>query len=201
MEPIQPPAKSSHIVVVGLCMFALLVITVSLGGGCSQAPSPRSQTTTTPTPTPTPKDSPRADTPIIVKGGGSIDLDFEDGVFSGTPPACTGCSISRVALQQIKDTGNPIDPPVDPVPCDFTGDPTIKIETRGSIDDVTVQGTSNTVQITYPAANYTGVISECGDEKKRHSTDGKITAVKVNGTPCTGCTNWKRCKVMITVRL
>ena len=198
MEPIQPPRSRTHIVVVGLCMFALLMITVSLGGGCRQEPSRGEQVAPTPPPTPRPTEAPPADTPIIVKGGGSIDLDFNGTIFSGTTPACTNCRIKAVELTQIKNTGEPIGTST-PTQCSFTGDPTIKIETRGSIDDVTVKGTSTSVEIGFTAASYPGVVSECGDDKKYHSTDGKITGVKVNGNACSGCSNWKRCKVDITV--
>src|SRR5215510_7290076 len=97
MAPMQPPANRNHLVVVGLCIFALLVITVGLGSGCGTTPSQDARVTTnpTPTPTPTPKESPRGDTPIVVKGGGSIDLDFNEDVFRGTPPACTNCKITK----------------------------------------------------------------------------------------------------------
>ena len=198
MEPIQRRANGTHILVVGLCMFALLVITVSLGAGCSKAPSPGAQTTS-PSPSPSPAEIPRADTPIVVKGGGSIDLDYVDTIFTGTPPACTNCTIKSVTLEQIKDTGQPIPPTPVLTDCPFTGDPTILIETRGNSDNVTVRGTSNNVQIDFPARKYPGVISACGDEKKRHSKDGEIKKVKVNGTTCGGCSKWKRCKVVITV--
>src|SRR5688572_7375916 len=168
MEPIQRRANGTHILVVGLCMFALLVITVSLGGGCSKAPSPGAQTTT-PSPTPTPKESPEADTPIVVKGGGSIDLEFADSVFTETPPSCTNCRVTKVMLEQIKDTGQPIPPTPVLTDCPFTGDPTILIETRRNSDDVTVKAIANTVQIDFPAAKYPGVITACGDEIGRAS--------------------------------
>jgi|GEM_PF-6623535 len=198
MEPIQRRANGTHILVVGLCMFALLVFTVSLGAGCRQEPSPKAQTTT-PSPSPTPKEIPEGDTPIVVKGGGSIDLDYVDTVFTGTPPSCTNCSITRVTLQQIKGTGEPIHPPVQPVECRLPSNPEITIETKNNSDNVTVKGTSNSVKIDFPAAKYPGVITACGDEEKRHSKDGEIKKVKINGTECGGCRNWKRCRVVISV--
>lgn len=199
MEPIQRRAIGTHIVVVGLCMFAILVITVSLGGGCRrQEPSPKAQTTS-PSPTPNPAETPEGDTPIVVKGGGSINLEFADTVFTGTPPSCTNCSVTSVTLQQIKKTGDPIDPAVDPVQCRLPSNPEITIETKNNSDNITVKGTANTVQINFPAAKYPGVITACGDEEKRHSKDGEIKKVKVNGTECGGCSNMKRCKVVISV--
>ena len=202
MKPTQPPANRTHVVVVGLCMFALLVITVSLGGGCSTTPPPAKEAQAAPSPTPTGSPLvPPGDTPIIVKGGGSIDLDFSETVFTGTPPACTGCSIEKVELEQIKETGQPIPPTAVLTPCTYTGDPTVTIETQGNSDNVTVTGTSNTVKIDFPVLKYPGVINSCGDPRKFHSKDGEIKKVKVNGTECGGCAgNSKRCKVLITVK-
>jgi hypothetical protein len=50
----------------------------------------------------------------------------------------------------------------------------------------------------YPANTYDDLITECGDEKKHHSTNGEIKDVIVDTKPpCGGCSN-KRCKVVIT---
>lgn len=201
MEPIQPPTRRTHFVVVGLCMFALLIITVGLGG-CSQEPPRGEQVTPSPRPTPKPTDVPPGDTPIIVKGGGSIDLDFDSTIFSGSPPACTNCSIESVTLEQIKETGQPI--PTSPVltECRLPANPVVTIETQGNADNVTITGTATTVKIDFPVTQYPGVLNACGDPKKFHSKDGEIKKVKVNGTECGGCAgNAKRCKVLIKVKL
>ena len=200
MNPIQPQTNRTHIVVVCLSIFALLVV-VGLSGACAGRPD-SSGATSSPSPTPTPTGSPRAldgDTPIIVKGGGSIDLDFNTDVFTGTTPSCTNCRITRVDLEQIKDKGEPI--PQTPVltQCTFTGPPTIRILTKGGTDNVTVNSITGGVVIDFDAAKYPGIITECGDAKKHHSKDGEIENVTVNGTSCGGCSKWKRCKVSIHV--
>jgi hypothetical protein len=201
MEPIQTPRNRTRIVVVGLCMFALLVITVGLGG-CNGTPSQNSSVTTNPTPTPTPppKDSPRGDTPIIVKGGGSIDLDFEEDAYPGSGnPLCPGCKITSVTLQQLPPGNQPVTSV--PVTCTPSGAEIteVLIQTAGGNHDVTVKKTTG-VEIVFDKPKYPEVVNDCGEEKKHHAHAGVIQGVKVNGTACTtGCDRWQRCKVTIHV--
>ena len=202
MNPIQPRANRTHIVVVGVSIFALLVITVILGGACNRPGPAQPQATGSPTPTPSPTGSPRSldgDTPIIVKGGGSIDLDFNPDVFTGTTPSCTNCRITKVELEQIKDKGEPSLPAPTPTQCTFTGPPTVSILTKGGAENVTVNSITGGVVINFNDAKYPGIVTECGDAKKHHSKDGEIEGVTVNNVPCQGCSKWKRCKVLIHV--
>ena len=204
MEPKQPPANRNHIFVVGLCMFALLIITVGLGG-CNGTPSQNSSVTTNPTPTPTPppKDSPRGDTPIVVKGGGSVDLDFDENAYPGAGnPVCPGCKITSVTLQQLPPGNQPVTSA--PVACTPTGGGEITevlIDTAGGADNhnVTVKKTTG-VEIVFNRDKYKEVVNDCGEERKHHAHAGVIQGVKVNGTACTtGCDRWQRCKVTIHV--
>ena len=202
MEPIQPPPRRTHFVVVGLCMFALLIITVGLGG-CNGTPSQNSQVTTNPTPTPTPppKDSPRGDTPIVVKGGGSIDLDFDENAYPGAGnPLCPGCKITSVTLQQLPPGNQPIaSQPVTCTPSPNAEITEVLIETAGGNHNVTVKK-NNGVEIVFDRRKYPAVVNDCGDEKEHHGHSGVIQGVKVNtNTTCSGCTQWQRCKVTIHV--
>jgi hypothetical protein len=206
MQPAQPPNHRNH-TAVWLGILALLVIASTLIGACKTEPGPQPGV---PSPSPSPQGSPgptgspvylRGDTPIVVKGGGSIDLDFDDNAFTGMPkPMCANCRITKVELEQIKDTGQPIPPAPVLTQCPFTSAPTVTVETNGNQDDIAIKSTAGGVEIEFPGAQYPGVITECGDAKKHHSKNGVIKDVKVNGTSCAGCTgNWKRCKVVIHV--
>ena len=205
MHPNKPPANTTRVILASFSIFSLLVITVMIAS-CAKPDGPPGQVTGTasPTPTPTPTGSPSSlpldgDTPIIVKGGGSIDLDFSDNVFYGTPPACSNCKITKVELEQIKDTGQPNPPSPVLTPCALPANPSIKIKAKQAADDITVKTTGTGVAIEYSAANYPGIVTECGDAKKHHSKDGEIEGVSINNVPCSGCTKWKRCKVLIHV--
>lgn len=204
MHPIKPRPNRTHVILASLGIFALLATTVILQASCDRPAGPPGQatTTSTPTPTPAPSGTPTrpldGDTPIIVKGGGSVDLDFNENVFYGTPPACTNCRITKVELEQIKDTGQPIPAP-SPIPCTLPAQPTIKILTKQNADDITVRSTQTGVSIEFAEAKYPGIVTECGDAKKHHSKDAEIEGVTINNVACTGCTKWKRCKVLIHV--
>jgi hypothetical protein len=201
MHPIKPPAKRTHVVLASLSIFALLAITVMLQSSCDRPGGPPGKATATPTPTPTATPEKQildGDTPIIVKGGGSIDLDFNPAAFYGNPPACANCRITKVELEQIKDAGQPHTTPV-LTPCTLPAQPTIKILTKQNRDDITVRTSGTGVSIEYSETQYPGIVSECGDPKKHHSKDGEIEGVSINNVPCGGCTKWKRCKVWIHV--
>jgi len=203
MDPVQRRANRTRILIGGLSLFALLFVTLLLGVSCNKPDTQQNPAAATPTPTPNPSLSPSSlptsgDTPIIVKGGGSIDLDFDDNVFTGGTPSCTNCRITRVDLEQIKDKGQPISTPV-LTPCPFTGPATVKILTKGGGDNITVSTIAGPgVVINYNSVNYPGVVTECGDPVKHHS-EGEIENVTVNDNPCGGCTKWKRCKVHIHI--
>ena len=199
MQPAQPPAHRSHRVF-WLGILASLVIASSLFGGCkTEPPQPGS-----PTPTPTPQlgdTDQRGDTPIVVKGGGSIDLEFDDKIFTATAkPVCVNCKIKSVTLEPIKDTGQPIIPKPSPELCGVGEITKVRIETKHNANDIVVMKVDNGVEID-PDDNYPGVISECADERKHHSRYGEIKGVKVNNSleDCGGCTNWKRCKIVVRV--
>lgn len=203
MQPAQPPNHRTP-TAFWFGLLALLVIAPSLlmscnGSGRNQrtdsSPSPQAS------PTPTPEGGSeylRGDTPIVVKGGGSIDLDFDDNAYTGTGnPTCVGCKITSVTLQQIPNTGQPTTS--SPVPCSLpAGDPEIKVKTAGGSHDITVKKVTSGVEVAFAKANYPAVVNACGDEKKRHSQSGVIQQVTVNGNTCSGCSG-PRCKVVIHV--
>ena len=194
----RPPRTRS---IVWISIFALIVISLVLFGACNPTPETTNrQAPATASPSPSPVGSPpiEADTPIVVKGGGSVDLDFNENIFPGATPTCTNCKIKEVTLTQIPPTGSPISSPT-PVQCTFTGDPTISVETSNGNDKVTIKGTNNRVEIDFNAGRYPGIITSCGDARKHHSQSGVITGVKVNGQGCSGCTVFKRCKIDVTV--
>ncbi|HSB27213.1 MAG TPA: hypothetical protein VLE19_05145 [Pyrinomonadaceae bacterium] len=194
----HPPRTRS---IVWISIFALIVITLVLFGACNPTPDTSSrQAPATASPSPSPLGSPpiEADTPIVVKGGGSVDLDFNENIFPGATPKCATCKISSVTLEQIPPAGSPISSPT-PVQCTFTGDPTISVETANGNDKVTIKGTSSGVEIDFNASMYPGIITSCGDARKHHSQNGVITGVKLNGQGCSGCTVFKRCKIEVTV--
>jgi hypothetical protein len=202
MQPKQPRTKRTHLVVGYISIFALFALIASLGG-CNKTPvdhTERGPASASPKPTGTPE-SGKADTPIVVKGGGSIDLDFDDNAYSNTPnPVCMGCRITKVELEQIRETGQPI--PQNPVitQCPFQSAPTVAIETAGHQADISVNSINGGVQIAFIDAQYPGVITECGDAKKHHSRTGVIQDVKVNNVSCEGCRgNPHRCRVVIHV--
>ena len=210
MQPAQPPVHRSH-TAIWLGVLALLVIASTLIGGCKKEPGPQPGV---PSPSPSPQASPTGpggtptevlgDTPIVVKGGGSIDLEFNETIFPGTSTAvCANCKIKSVTLEQIKDTGQPIPTTPEPKICQFQGEyPEIRIRTKNNANDITVVGKNNgTVEIGF-GNKYPGVISECGDERKHHSNLGEIKGVSINQNPddCEGCgNNPKRCKIVVTV--
>lgn len=201
MQPAQPrPPKTRTVVCIGI--FALTVITLGLFGACSSAPETstrQQQPIATPSPTPLASPPLEAETPIVVKGGGSIDLDFDENVFPGTTPKCPDCKITTVTLLQIPPPGPIPSPSPTPVPCTFTGDPTISVETAGNTDDITIKGTNSGVEIGFDSGRYPGIITACGDARKHHSQNGVIKGVKVNNQPCEGCTVFRRCKIDVTV--
>ena len=203
MQPAQPPNHRTP-TAFWFGVLALLVIAPSLlmscnGSGRNQrtdsSPSPQGS------PTPTPEGGTqylRGDTPIVVKGGGSIDLDFDDSAYTGTGnPTCVGCKITSVTLEQLPPAGQPAT--ASPVPCTLpAADPEIKVKTAGGTHDITVKKVTNGVEVAFPKANYPSVVNACGDEKKRHSHAGVIQQVTVNGNACSGCSG-PRCKVVIHV--
>jgi len=210
MDTKQLRANRTHIVAVGLGIFALLVITVMLEVSCNKPDGTPRQLTATPTPSPTPLGSPTevppgGDTPIIVKGGGSIDLDYNETLFTGTPLTCANCTITSLTLDQIPKTGDPPNP--SPTPCTFPSPSTeISIETNhGNQDGITIKSTPGVGVQIIPAlhSTYGDFITECGDEKKHHSVSGEIQHIRVVGVAgheCDGCNgNKKRCKIEVTV--
>ena len=204
MQPAQPPNHRTHNAI-WFCLLALLVIAPSLLGSCKTEPSRNQPLSASPSPTPQGTPGPnggseylRGDTPIVVKGGGSIDLDFDDNAYTGTGnPTCVGCKITSVTLQQLPPAGQPTTSA--PVPCTLTAaDPEIKVKTAGGSHDITVKKVTSGVEIAFAKPNYPAVVNACGDEKKRHSQSGVIQQVTVNGNTCAGCSG-PRCKVVIHV--
>ena len=200
MQPKQPRSKRTRILVLALSIFALLALIASFGG-CNREPTnrPTPQTQASPTSSPVPEatQGTEGDTPIVVKGGGSIDLDFDENAYTGSGNICVGCKITSVTLQQLPPPGQPSTSL--PTQCPFTGsDRKIKIETAGN-NDITVEQNTLGVEIGFDKSKYPAVVNACGDEKKHHSHPGVIQHVKLNGTECTVCSTPQRCKVVIHV--
>jgi len=204
MDPIQRRANRTRLIVLGLSFFALLVITVLLGVSCNKPDTPQRPVKASPSPTPsgTPTSLPFGDTPIIVKGGGSIDLEYDEAIFTGNPLTCSTCTIKSVTLDQIPDAGQKPSP--SPSPCTLPSPiPDITIETKNNKDDITIVSIAGGgVQIKPKAGStYDDLITECGDEKKHHAVDGEIKKIKVGNDECGGCTgNKKRCRIEILVQ-
>jgi hypothetical protein len=203
MQPIQPRSKRTRILVLSLSIFVLLALIASFGG-CNREPvnrlTPQAQASPTPTPQGTPPTKTDGDTPIVVKGGGSIDLDFDEAIFAGAIPTCTTCKITSVELEQIRDKGQSI--PQTPIftqclPTPLPNPiPQIKVQTLFGIANVNITSGISGVTIDFSEGSYPGVIDQCGDPRKHHS-EATIIGVKVGDKTCEGCTKWKRCKVII----
>jgi hypothetical protein len=208
----QLSPNRSRIIAIAVCIFALLVFTLMLAVSCRKPDvPPRQVTTATPTPNPSPSPSGSlvplsGDTPIIVKGGGSIDLEYQDDHFTGNPLTCSNCTITSLTLDQIPEKGQHPNP--SPVSCSIPSPSAafeISIETnQNNKDGITIKNIPGVGVQIIPAAGstYDDVITECGDEKKHHSVDGEIKKINVDGQelPCNRCNgNKKRCKIELKV--
>jgi len=196
MLPTKPSANTTPTALF-IAMLTLFVITAVLNTSCNKDQNPRSDAVQQPGASPSPSARPsgtppiREDTIIVIKGGGSVDLDFDEKVFVSDGSAhpkyvCAKCDYTELEV-------GPVSGPFGP-PCKIANqNSSMHIDAGGGNKDIRIKrNPAHGLVIDFDNTEYilTGT-------KPHHGAHGHLKKIDVNPSLSCQCPTTGECEIHI----